>query len=353
MKIIGATRSALRGARWHESCVEQSPVLPFARTLRSVFGSLTLLLAVTATPAAQAQDAAGAGVLFTEAKALADAGDYVAACPKFQASLDLDPSLGTRLNLANCLQEIGKYGSAKTQWELAAKEASEKADDRVPYINEQLALVSPKVPTLVVEVVQGPEVLAVHLAGSELASSKWGFPLDLDPGEVVIEVLRDGQLLETKSVKLVEGKAERLALDLAAIAKAHPLPKKKVVEPVDPTQRIAGIVVMSVGFAGIAAFGVLEAAALGIRSSANDADQCYSGGEGAVVCSPDGFDKIQLAGDLAEVGQWVGVGGVGVAAIGLTVLLTAPSEAPPDSSQSYVVPVLSPSFAGLAWGGTF
>ncbi len=344
--------AALLRARWRESCTWQRPVLPIDRTLRCLFASLTLMLAVTQASAAQAQDAAGAGVLFTDAKALADAGDYAAACPKFQASLDLDPSLGTRLNLANCLQEVGKYGSAKTQWELAAKEAKAREDERVPYIEEQLALVSPKVPTLVVEVVQGPEVLTVHLAGSELASSKWGLPIDLDPGEVVIEVLRDAQLLETKSVKLVEGKAERLALDLAAIAKAHPLPKKKVVEPVDPTQRIAGIVVMSVGFAGIAAFGVLEAAALGIRSSANDADQCYSGGEGAAVCSPEGFDKIQLAGDLAEVGQWVGVGGVGVAAIGLTVLLTAPSDAPPDS-QSYVVPVLSPSFAGLAWGGTF
>jgi hypothetical protein len=352
MKSKREPKASLISARWHKSCGGPSLVPPFNRSLGCLFASLSLLLAVTFAPAAQAQDAAGAGVLFTEAKALADAGDYAAACPKFQASLDLDPSLGTRLNLANCLQEVGKFGSAKSQWELAAKEAKERQDERVPYIAEQLALVSPKVPTLVVEVVQGPEVLSVHLAGKELTSSKWGLPMDLDPGDVVVEVLRADQLLETKSVKLLEGKAERLSLDLAAIAKAHPLPKKKVVEPVDPTQRIAGIVVMSVGFAGIAAFGVLEAAALGIRSSANEPDQCYSGAEGAAVCSPDGFDTIQLSGDLAEVGQWVGVGGVGVAAIGLTVLLTAPSDAPPDS-QSYLVPVLSPSFAGLAYGGTF
>ena len=56
------------------------------------------------------QDAA-AETLFREGKALGTDGKIAEACPKFEASLELDRSLGTLLNLADCLT----YACAKNR----------------------------------------------------------------------------------------------------------------------------------------------------------------------------------------------------------------------------------------------
>src|SRR5436189_3072489 len=57
-------------------------------------------------------DAAGARVLFAEGRKLVDAGNYAAACPKFEDSFRLDPGVGTNFNLADCFERIGRTASA-------------------------------------------------------------------------------------------------------------------------------------------------------------------------------------------------------------------------------------------------
>jgi hypothetical protein len=309
----------------------------------------TLLLTLALARPALAQES---GAVFAEGKALAEAGDYAKACPKFEASLELDPLLGTRLNLADCFAKIGKYASAKRQFEKAAKEARDRADDRIAFIEEQLAQIGPKVARLTVSVVQGPEQLAVRVAGQPLSSARFGMAEERDAGPVTVEVLRDDEVLDSRSVTLSDGQAEALELDLAAIAKAHPLKPKVTLVPPDPTQRNVGIAVLSVGLAGVAAFGVLEGVALAVKGEASSPENCFVPEEGATVCSPEGYRLSQQAGDLAEVGQWVGVGGLAVAAVGLTVFLTAPTE-PVPVEAAYVVPWFGPGSGGLVAGGRF
>lgn len=316
---------------------------------------LTLLCALSARPA-HAQDVGGATVLFDEGKKLADAGDYAAACPKFEASLNLDPLLGTRMNLADCFARTSKFGSAKRTWQEALTQAKEQKDERVGFIEGELAKAAAKASALRLDVTQGAETLSIRVAGEAVSSVKWSAPIDLDAGKVEVEVVRDGEVLETKSVDLSEGETETLALDLAAISKAHPAKKDAApVEPVDPAQRIAGITIFSVGLAGVAAFGVLEVVGLSLRSSANDPEKCNPT-EGPSLCSPEGYEEAELAGDLAEVGQWIGVGAVAVAAVGLTVFLTAPSEADAADdakATASISPWFSPAGGGLSVKGTF
>ena len=337
-------------------CLLTLPTMRSNLLLAPLFAAL--LVALPASPLA-AQDVGGATVLFDEAKKLAEAGDFAAACPKFEASLNLDPLLGTRLNLADCFAKVGKFSSSRRAWQEALKQAKDANDERVAFIEEELAKVLPRASTLRLEITQGAETLSIRVARETLPTLKWGAPLDLDAGKIEVEVLRDNEVLESKSVELGEGENETLKLDLAAIAKAHPLQVATApVEPVDPTQRNVGITFFSVGLAGIATFGVLEVVGLSLRSTANDPENCNLVGE-VYYCSPEGFEKAALAGDLAEVGQWVGVGSVAVAAVGLTVFLTAPSEPPPSEAPSTPKPTatLAPWFSlsggGLRLKGTF
>jgi hypothetical protein len=315
-------------------------------------GLLPIALALSIPSPSRAQDSAGAEALFREAKALMGEGKVSEACPKFQASLELQRTLGTLMNLADCLEQDGKTASAYRNWTEAVTLATELKDDRLGFAEERKKAVAPRVPKLVLDVVAGPEALGVSIAGAEVASSRFGLPLEQDPGALKIEVSRDDQVLETIPTTLTEGQTTTVKLDLAAIAKKHPPKKDKVAGPeARPAQRIAGFVVLGVGLAGVTAFAVLESVALAKRSEADSAGNCVDR-DGKALCSPQGYDLIEEAGTLAEVGQWVGIGGLAVVGVGITLVLTAPSE-PEAEPAAAVLPWVSPYGGGLTVGGRF
>ncbi|MFO0555547.1 MAG: hypothetical protein U0271_44630 [Polyangiaceae bacterium] len=276
--------------------------------------------------APSAEDVATADALFTAAKDLQAKGDLEAACPKFQASFELSPELGVLLNWANCLEKLGKLASAAQRWQEGLALATDKNDSRKDFADKQLQALLPRVPKLVVDVSQGSETLAIRLNGADLPETKWGLPVSVDPGDVKLEILRGEAVLETRPAVAKESETTHVQVDLDAIAKAHPLAKPKA-EPPNPAQRYAGFAVMSLGLAGMATFAVLEAVALGQRSAADGEGGCIDR-DGVTYCSPQGYDLVTRAGDFAEIGQWIGVASVAVFAVGLTVILTAPSEEP-------------------------
>ncbi len=302
---------------------------------------------------AWADDTAAADALFASAKELADAGDFEKACPKFEASLEASRTLGTLLNLADCLEKQGRLASAFARWEEAIKLATEKNDERVKFAGERKTALEPRVPSVVLEVKQGAEPLKVSLGKKEVEALSYGLPIKVDPGKVQVVVARDDLVLETVELELSEGEAKRHALDLDKIAKAHPSTKAKEMVPADPAQRYAGIVILSVGVAGLATFGILESVALARRAEADDG-RCVEQASGDVVCSPEGYELASSAGDLAEAGQWVGVAGLATAALGLTLFLTAPQDQVKEPEKvTVVVPWFAPGAGGVVVGGRF
>lgn len=313
---------------------------------------LTLALLVCLAGPAKAQDSAAADALFQEAKGLMSQGKVTEACPKFQASLELQRTLGTLMNLADCLEKDGKTASAHTRWSEAAAMAAELKDDRLSFAQERQKAVAPRVPKLLLDVVAGPEAFRVTVAGTEVASSRFGLPLDQDPGTLKVEVLRADEVLETRQVTVVEGQTATLKLDLAAIAKQHPPKAAGTPQGPDPRpeQRIAGFVVLGVGLAAVTTFAILESVALAKRSEADEAGNCVDR-DGKALCSPQGYDLIEEAGTLAEVGQWMGIGGLAVIGVGITLVLTAPTGEPEEEPKTAVAPWFSQHGGGLVIGG--
>jgi tetratricopeptide (TPR) repeat protein len=321
--------------------------------LRSAsLASAFFITVLFASRGARADDSAAAGELFEQAKALMAEGKTAEACAKFQASLDLDAALGTKLNLADCYEKIGRVGSAYKLFVDAEKSATASGDDRAPFAAARRDALQPRAPRLFVDVVQGPEDVTVLLQGKLLPKGEYGIAQIVDPGDIEVAVLRaDREKLESKTVALAESKEEHVALDLDAIDKAHPRKTKMVLIEPDPAQKIAGFVIGGVGVAGLAAFTALEVPALVIRSDADSEGLCVND-----VCSPDGIAMVEQSGTLAEVGQWVGVGGVACAAIGLTLLLTAPSaeEVPEENAPQVGVAPFGPGDGpGITFGGRF
>jgi len=82
---------------------------------------------VTAAPVSadvSTQDAKRARKLFDDGRKQIAAEHVDAACELFATSLALDPQLGTRLNLASCREQQGRYIDAYTLYQDAAAEAA-------------------------------------------------------------------------------------------------------------------------------------------------------------------------------------------------------------------------------------
>jgi tetratricopeptide (TPR) repeat protein len=72
---------------------------------------------------AQEDMAKAATALFEQGRQLLESGQADAACDKFEASLRLDPQIGTKLNVAACREDKGRFLDAYKMFEDAGEEA--------------------------------------------------------------------------------------------------------------------------------------------------------------------------------------------------------------------------------------
>src|SRR6185436_4269196 len=84
-----------------------------ARSTRRGASLVAAAILFQALPAAaQSSNDAAARALFAEGRKLSSEGKWQEACPKFEESLRLVPGAGTRFNLADCWEHIGRTASA-------------------------------------------------------------------------------------------------------------------------------------------------------------------------------------------------------------------------------------------------
>ncbi len=353
--------SEARESRWPSRCILQ----------RISWCGLILgcwLAVSTWSPTLVAQDsAAAANALFNEAKQLGRDGQWAAACPKFKSSYELDKQLGTLLNLADCYDNIGKVATAWAHWSDALEWAKrDGAEKRIEFAEARLKQTEAQLPKLTVRVSNPLPGLTIRQGQVVVDRAMWGSAIPVDPGPLEVSVSRGERVLVTRKIEARATEVIVVEFDLADIDREFPavadpwptgvspspsplpLPSTPA-EPYDATHRNVGLVVGAIGLAGVLAAAGLEIGALVKQGQAEQPDACVN-----KFCSQAGLDDAETAATFAEVGQWVGIGGLVVLAVGATIFFTAPSEAEPSlASGARVTPWFASEAGGLSVEGRF
>ncbi len=197
---------------------------------------------------------------FDQGKKAYEAQDWSTALAAFQASFELLPSPNTRLYIARCFRQLGKFASAHTQYELAAREAKDRVaatgEKRyaatVEAATKESAEVAGKVSHLTLDVPEVvPSDLEIRVDDSPVAKSGWGTASDVDPGSHVVTA--NGQRLRPFKAELQigEGKSVTVKVELERLPTASlqatlvTVPQGLAVnldgKPLDPSKLGAGI----------------------------------------------------------------------------------------------------------------
>jgi hypothetical protein len=155
--------------------------------------------------------------LFREGRALLVAGRLVQACPKLEQSQQLEPRLGTQLNIAFCQERLGKLRTAWSAFQEAASTARREGDlPRERFARARVDALAPRVPWLEVRaaVAEGSERLTLSLDGAKLAPRSWSQGLPVDPGPHVLIASQDGE--EYWRTTVVLGESERASVNIPA-----------------------------------------------------------------------------------------------------------------------------------------
>lgn len=357
------------------------PEMRLCTTIHVVAGCAALAVASSAAYAENPK----AEELFRQAKKLMAEQRYADACPKFEASFDLDPGIGGELNIARCYEEWGKLGRAYRAYVDAEQQAKNAGDARAPKIRELVAKLEPQVPRLVIKVPKSPEFEDVRISVDGMVVSKADLarPYLVDPGPKQIEYALANGTRQTLLIPIERGATKEITLELprdgktAKDAKESPpagsrtksgkdrfaddrgrrrrpgddLGKANTVDASPPgrNMRIAGIVT---GSAGVVAIGVSTVLALSARSKYNDALKSHCQGV-KDACDLQGLTDTRNARSLANVATIVFSAGLAATVGGIALYIAAPRGEKRKQNAYYLVPEVSPEGGGVAFGGRF
>jgi len=157
-----------------------------------------------------------ASARFGEGREAMKRGDYVAACVKFAESQQLDPSLGTLLNLSVCEEHQGHLLRARALLEQFLGTA-ESNDERRASAEQLVRSIDARVSRLVVQVEpNGPADIRLSVDG-QVRGFDPGTPFALDPGKHEIELSATGHSNQRVSLDLALGEIRRLHIVLQAL----------------------------------------------------------------------------------------------------------------------------------------
>jgi len=176
------------------------------------------------------QRIAAAQTLYDAAVADLARGDPAAACPKLEEVVAIEPAgLGARFALASCYERAGRLASAWVTYKLieaqAARQNQLERRDHAAAAGQALA---PRLARLTLEVpaeVRAVADLAVVRDGAKVGAAQWGEALPVDAGAHVVEATAPGRVAWSRTVRIDDGAAITLRLELpAAVAPQPPAP---------------------------------------------------------------------------------------------------------------------------------
>ncbi|MBK9031583.1 MAG: hypothetical protein IPL61_09660 [Myxococcales bacterium] len=317
---------------------------------------LAFLATLAAGAIAQPSEAVQkADELFQQGRALLDAGDAVAACPKFEESQRLDPGLGTLLNLADCYERTGRLGSALTAFRSAEEQARRlgerkretAAADRARSLEGRVSRV-----TITVAAGERSEGFEVRRNGAIVPALDFGRPIAVDPGPITIEAVAPGREPFRRAIDISRTQSQhQVDIPVLAPTRAAPPPDDQVTPPPPPPlvaatvdagagRRRLGYIVGGLGVVGLGA-GI----AIGLKAKGDYGDANCPAGTCASAADLDQANDARRLGTIGTI-----VGGVGVAALatGVVLWLTAPR-----SRAVEIAPTASADGVGVTFAGRF
>jgi hypothetical protein len=326
--------------------------------------AVALAAAVGAPGAAVAAPSAKADALFKKGKKLLGEEKFAEACAAFEASNDLDPAIGTLLNLALCFEGWGKLATAHRTYLDAEAMAAMKGDARAAAARQRADALAPRIPRLMFGGVPdpAPAELAVTLDGEPVAPESLRIGVATDPGVHRVGYVVAGEA-KTVEVELAEAEVKQVELELPAPPVAEPDPEPiaaPVDEPPPPPpaspgrgRRILGVVVGGVGLATLGVGGVV---ALLARSDYKDAFAAHCDAA-TNTCDDEGYDLTHDARSRANVATVVVGAGAALVVTGVVLYLTAPSgggarKPGREQGQVWIRPVVTEDGGAVVVGGS-
>lgn len=177
---------------------------------------LMVLSIVCAPTLARADELAAK--LWDEGRALMESGKVDEACDRFERSQQLDPQIGTKLNLAECRAKQRRHAEAFRLFEQAAREAAESGKPgREDYARKRADELAPKIARVKVRVADPIVTVKLGVDGTlvERARAEWG-DLAVDPGVLVVEASAVGS--ETYRTERIARAGDTLEIEVPALA---------------------------------------------------------------------------------------------------------------------------------------
>ena len=303
-------------------------IASFTWSIAAVTAFCTLSARVAFAEEVSSDSSVAAQALFDEAKRLIQQGDAASACPKFEESERLEPGIGTKLNLANCYERIGRSASA---WILYLEvESDTKRNgqvERQTMAHDRAAALQPKLSRLLIDVPPASRVagLIVERDGVSVGAAQWGLSIPVDPGAHTVRARAVGKKDWQRTLTVAAGGGLQ-SLTVPALERA-PLAAKVATSntrPRSPSQRTAAFISFGVSGAGAALGTVFGLRAISKNKQSNAADKCQGDN-----CVADGValrNDARSAGDVSSVA--FAISGAALATGLVLILIDSKKETP-------------------------
>lgn len=292
------------------------------RPRRGVAAALLCGLLQAAVAHAESPESEAAERLFEAGKKLMAEGRLEEACQELERSQELDPALGTLLNLADCYQRRGEGSRAYRTFVEVRTQAIAGGHDEVERVaEERSALLFETLPKIHIHVAARLPDLEVLQDGVAVPPTFWGRPLPLEPGSHTFEA-RAPRHTSHRVTLPVEDAPDRapLPVEIPPLTPLQSSPRDESSSSLQPRQWIA------LGAGGVGLTGLVVGTVFGLKSIrvGHAADEHCDGPRCRTQEGVSLRADARRAGNVSTVGFVLGIAG---AAGGAALWLSAqPTE---------------------------
>jgi len=189
----------------------------------------TVLILVVLSALAHANPAAEK--VFQDGKALLAAGKIAEACEAFRRSQELEPRVGTLLNLGDCEEKRGRFATAWSAFVDARALATRQGDVRAAVADQYAAALVSKLAYVTVKLpaANAPGGLVVRRNDRDVPAAELGLEVPIDPGHYDFAVVAPGFVTWNHSLDLAVGQRAAVQIPALVVDRNAPAPPAVVV----------------------------------------------------------------------------------------------------------------------------